>query len=125
MVVLGESTVEGGGWLESDSERWADVLVDLINRSQDSSIDYINKGIGVNKVTDMKERWRDDALYHKLEGKRSALAQGPRVVRIGDCYGPGTIAAAVWSGHRMARAPFEEIGDVAPYAIERVELAAL
>jgi lysophospholipase L1-like esterase len=26
---------------------------------------YINKGIGGNKVTDMKERWRDDVLYHK------------------------------------------------------------
>ena len=29
------------------------------------SIEYINKGIGGNKVTDMKERWRDDVLYHK------------------------------------------------------------
>ena len=26
---------------------------------------YINKGIGGNKITDMKERWRDDVLYHK------------------------------------------------------------
>ena len=28
-------------------------------------IRYINKGIGGNKVTDLKERWRDDVLYHK------------------------------------------------------------
>ena len=42
MVVLGESTVEGGGWLENDSERWTDILADLINRCLDSRIDYIN-----------------------------------------------------------------------------------
>jgi len=55
------------------------------------------------------------------------LAQGDhsrRIVRIGDCYAPGTIAAAVWSGHRFARAPFSEIEDQAPFAIERVALSA-
>jgi dimethylamine/trimethylamine dehydrogenase len=55
------------------------------------------------------------------------LAQGDharRIVRIGDCYAPGTIAAAVWSGHRFARAPFAEIEDQAPFAIERVALSA-
>lgn len=29
------------------------------------AIRYVNKGIGGNKVTDMKERWRDDVLYHR------------------------------------------------------------
>ena len=28
-------------------------------------IRYINKGIGGNKVTDLKERWRDDVLFHR------------------------------------------------------------
>ena len=67
----------------------------------------------------------DDVLYTDLVAKLRSLAHAPRVVRIGDCYGPGTIAAAVWSGHRMARAPFEDLGEVAPYAIERIELATL
>jgi lysophospholipase L1-like esterase len=26
---------------------------------------YINKGIGGNRITDLKNRWRDDVLYHK------------------------------------------------------------
>ncbi|MBI2501794.1 MAG: SGNH/GDSL hydrolase family protein [Candidatus Latescibacteria bacterium] len=28
-------------------------------------ISYINKGIGGNRITDLKERWRDDVLYHR------------------------------------------------------------
>lgn len=28
-------------------------------------IAYINKGIGGNRITDLKNRWRDDVLYHK------------------------------------------------------------
>lgn len=34
-------------------------------RSPERQIRYINKGIGGNKVTDLKERWRDDVLFHK------------------------------------------------------------
>ena len=48
---------------------------------------------------------------------------GPRrIVRRGDCYARGTIAAAVWSGHRCAREPFAEITDEVPFKLERVEL---
>ena len=28
-------------------------------------IRYINKGIGGNRITDLKKRWKDDVLYHK------------------------------------------------------------
>ena len=48
-----------------------------------------------------------------------------RIVRIGDCYGPGTIAAAVWSGHRFARDPFEDMTDAPPFKIERPALAPM
>ncbi len=34
-------------------------------RFPDRDIAYINKGIGGNRVTDLKERWRDDVLFHK------------------------------------------------------------
>ena len=66
----------------------------------------------------------NDGLYTDLV--QTAIADdddGPRrIVRIGDCYAPGTIAAAVWSGHRCARAPFAEITDEVPFRLERVEL---
>ena len=66
----------------------------------------------------------NDGLYTNLV--QTAIADDDdglrRIVRIGDCYAPGTIAAAVWSGHRCARAPFAEITDEVPFRLERVEL---
>lgn len=34
-------------------------------RHPDRQIRYINKGIGGNKITDLKERWCDDVLFHR------------------------------------------------------------
>jgi lysophospholipase L1-like esterase len=34
-------------------------------RYPERSIRYINKGIGGNRVTDLKERWQDDVVVHK------------------------------------------------------------
>ena len=34
-------------------------------RFPERTIRYINKGIGGNKITDLKERWRDDVLFHR------------------------------------------------------------
>ena len=31
----------------------------------DRPIRYINRGIGGNRITDLKLRWRDDVLYHR------------------------------------------------------------
>ena len=46
-----------------------------------------------------------DALYHALSADPDALATAgiKSVTRIGDCHAPGTIAAAVYAGHRYAR----------------------
>ncbi len=51
MVILGESTVEGGGWLEKQEDRYADVLARLINSCQETPVEYINKGIGANAIS--------------------------------------------------------------------------
>ncbi|MFO1121633.1 MAG: FAD-dependent oxidoreductase [Hyphomicrobiales bacterium] len=61
-----------------------------------------------------------DGLYHAV------LNQGLAATRAGDCYGPGTIAAAVYAGRRFA----EEFGDSLvdfldlPYRREVTGLAA-
>lgn len=34
-------------------------------RHPDRAIRYINKGIGGNRVTDLRDRWRDDVLFHR------------------------------------------------------------
>jgi dimethylamine/trimethylamine dehydrogenase len=51
----------------------------------------------------------DDALYRALASDPEALAAAGIVSldRLGDCAAPGTIAAAVYAGHRYAR----ELGD--------------
>jgi dimethylamine/trimethylamine dehydrogenase len=46
-----------------------------------------------------------DALYH-------ALCERIQIARIGDCSAPGTIAAAVYAGHRYAQELDSEPADV-------------
>ena len=47
----------------------------------------------------------DAGLYYELKSDESALAAAgiKSVTRVGDCVAPGTIAAAVHSGHAYAR----------------------
>ncbi len=51
LVILGESHVEGGPWLHRKEDRYADVLVRLINACQKEPIEYYNKGIGANAIS--------------------------------------------------------------------------
>jgi lysophospholipase L1-like esterase len=51
LVILGESTVEGGPWLRQREDRYGDVLVRLINACQKEPIEYHNKGIGANAIS--------------------------------------------------------------------------
>lgn len=67
-----------------------------------------------------------DNLYWELVGAPEALdAAGIKAVkRIGDCYGPSTIAAAVYEGHRYARELGEEPVSEIGFARELTELTA-
>ena len=65
-----------------------------------------------------------DALFHQLEALRGDRpeAMPKTLLRIGDCLAPGTIAAAVYGGHRYAR----ELGAPVPEGVPfRRELPAL
>ena len=62
-------------------------------------------------------REASDSLYHDLAN----LGQTP--TRIGDCYAPGTIAAAVYSGHRYARELGEPAATGVPFRRELLALA--
>ncbi|HEY0736921.1 MAG TPA: FAD-dependent oxidoreductase [Herpetosiphonaceae bacterium] len=67
---------------------------------------------------------RDD-LYHTLQGRGAdvlASAGIRRVVRLGDCLGPGIIAAAVHSGHLFARTLDTALTDHTPFRRENVAL---
>lgn len=51
MVVLGESTVKGGGWLANLEERWADVLHSLLEDAQEVPLRYHNAGVGASVIS--------------------------------------------------------------------------
>ena len=76
-------------------------------------------------VVSVTARLPRDALYYALNGDAQALADAgiQSVRRIGDCYGPATIAAAVYEGHRYARELDTEVDpDVVPFYRERYDL---
>jgi len=68
----------------------------------------------------------EDALYRELGARADDLRRAGirKLVRIGDCLAPGTIAAAVYSGHRFAR-DLDVLADAVPFKRENVELAEL
>lgn len=63
----------------------------------------------------------NDRLYQELTTQ--AVSTGARVSRIGDCLAPGTIAAAVYSGHRFAREFGESVAQGVPFKRELPQLA--
>jgi lysophospholipase L1-like esterase len=77
MVILGESTVEGGPWVASAGFRFGDILANLISSVQRIPMSYINKGIGANSISPRSpgypdsrkpsamERYRADVIDHK------------------------------------------------------------
>ncbi len=51
LVVLGESTVEGGPWLRDAGERWADILHRLLEEAQEQALRYHNAGLGASVIS--------------------------------------------------------------------------
>jgi lysophospholipase L1-like esterase len=51
LVVLGESTVEGGGWLSGPEERYADLLWHLLEQAQETPVTYHNAGVGASVIS--------------------------------------------------------------------------
>ena len=51
LVVLGESTVEGGGWIAGPEERFADLLWKQLEYAQEGPIAYHNAGVGASVIS--------------------------------------------------------------------------
>ena len=94
MVVLGESTVEGGGWIADPSERWADILAGLINSCQNKPVEYINKGIGANSISPRSPGYEASAKPSALERyKNDVIANSPDLFILS--YGLNDMRAAM------------------------------
>jgi len=124
LVVMGESTVEGGPWLPRKEDRFADVLADLINRCQAEPVEYFNKGIGANSISPNSpgyessrkpsalERYREDVidlspdlfvLCYGLNDMRAGMPLdgflsdlGTIVRDVGDACAPLTVLTTVY-----------------------------
>ena len=72
-------------------------------------------------------RTPNDALYNRLlEREGEFNDRGVKSLqRIGDALAPGTIAAAVYSGHRLARELEENPIEGIPFRMERRPIEAL
>jgi lysophospholipase L1-like esterase len=51
LVVFGESTVEGGGWLTGPEERWADIFWRQLEHAQEIPVSYHNAGLGASVIS--------------------------------------------------------------------------
>ena len=72
-------------------------------------------------------RLPDDGLYRELLARRDDWEDaGLRSVKaVGDCWSPGTIAAAVWEGQRYAQELDGPPGEAAPFRREVTELSTV
>jgi lysophospholipase L1-like esterase len=71
LVILGESTVEGGPWLLIQEDRYADILARLIGECQGAPIEYHNKGIGANAISPRSPGYADSQKPSALERYQS------------------------------------------------------
>jgi dimethylamine/trimethylamine dehydrogenase len=69
-------------------------------------------------------RLPDEALYLRAADIIAGRSDVPSLRKIGDCIAPGTIAAAVYSGHRYARELGEPASDGVPFRRELPALSA-
>ncbi len=94
MVVMGESTVQGGGWLVRKEYRWADILADLMNRCQENPVTYHNKGISANAISPRSPGYEASAKPSALERYRDdVIALKPDLFIL--CYGLNDMRAGM------------------------------
>ena len=81
------------------------------------------RSVDATSVVMVTSRLPNDALFHALMEQEQAFSDAglQGVKRIGDCYGPSIIAAAVYEGHRFARELDTEPADI-PYRRELTEM---
>ena len=84
-----------------------------------------SRSLDCGSVVLVTSRLPEEELYHSLIGKpeKVEVAGIKSITRIGDCLAPGTIAAAVYSGHRYARELDEPVPEGVPFRRELPRLA--
>lgn len=94
MIILGESTVEGGPWLASAGFRFGDILANLINSVQRVPMEYLNKGIGANAISPRSPGYNSSRKPSAIERYKSdVIAHNPDLFIF--CYGLNDMRAGM------------------------------
>ena len=94
LVVLGESTVEGGGWLQDESERWADRLARLLEYVQEQPLAYHNAGLGASVISEKSRGYqssRKPSAAERLD--KQVISKNPDLLLI--AYGLNDMRAGM------------------------------
>ena len=94
LVVLGESTVQGGGWLAKLEDRWADVLARLVETAQEQPLRYVNAGVGASVIAPCSPGYAASAKPSAAERlDREVIANRPDLLVI--AYGLNDMRAGM------------------------------
>ncbi len=94
LVVLGESTVEGGGWLSGPHERFADLLWHQLEHAQEQPLAYHNAGVGASVISPNSPGYEASAkpsASERLEAE--VIAKNPDLVVV--AYGLNDMRAGM------------------------------
>jgi len=94
LVVLGESTVEGGGWLAGPEERFADLLWHMLEHAQEQPLAYHNAGLGASVISPASVGYPDSnkpSAAERLEDE--VIAKKPDLVVV--AYGLNDMRAGM------------------------------
>jgi lysophospholipase L1-like esterase len=94
LVVFGESTVEGGGWLSGPEERWADILWKLLENAQEEPVFYYNAGIGASVISPISPGYEASVKPSAAERlQEEVISQNPDLIVI--AYGLNDMRAGM------------------------------
>ncbi|NUM55760.1 MAG: hypothetical protein HUU46_19130 [Candidatus Hydrogenedentes bacterium] len=94
MVILGESTVEGGPWLLKRNQRYADIVANLISDCQGKRVKYFNKGIGANAISPRSPGYANSRKPSAMERfEKDVIALKPDLFIL--CYGLNDMRAGM------------------------------
>ncbi|MDO8586408.1 MAG: SGNH/GDSL hydrolase family protein [Armatimonadota bacterium] len=86
LVILGESTVQGGGWLQRQDQRFGDIIAQLIDACQAKPVEYFNEGVSASVISPRSPGYDDSAKPSAMERYRErVIARRPDLFVF--CYG--------------------------------------
>ena len=86
LVIMGESTVQGGPWLQRQDQRFADVVARLINECRQNPVEYFNEGVSASVISPRSSCYEASAKPSAIERyQERVIGRNPDLFIF--CYG--------------------------------------